>query len=396
MPEAADPRPGIAFARANSLPCLDQGVDFHRNVYCVLGLPFDAIEIDAAVQQLRHAAAQSIRTFISTPNVHFVVLARRDPAFRTSVLQSHLTLVDGMPLLWIARLHGIPIRQRVSGASLWERMAKHRPPPIKAFLFGGPPGAAAAACASLNSNVGSGITCVGFDDAGFGSLESMSEPDRLEAINSTGAQFVVAALGAHKGQAWLQHNAERLSAPLLCHLGAVINFTAGTVQRAPEWVQGIGLEWLWRIGQEPTLWRRYWHDGLALLGLGIQCVVPSVLAKGWRLIRHHSAEPGTLTERRNEDVLHLSLHGEWTASCLQPLRNSLSQAQCNGWSVRIDLAHVTGIDPAFVGLLLLASATRRPCGAVILPGTGKRVRRSFNRLGAGFLLHQRTPALSTS
>jgi N-acetylglucosaminyldiphosphoundecaprenol N-acetyl-beta-D-mannosaminyltransferase len=88
-------------------------VDFTRRLVCILGLPFDALDIAQAVQRVRAAAFSGQRCFVSTPNLNFAIAARRDSAFRDSVLHSDLSLVDGMPLVWIARLLGQPLHERV-------------------------------------------------------------------------------------------------------------------------------------------------------------------------------------------------------------------------------------------------------------------------------------------
>ncbi|WP_457832994.1 WecB/TagA/CpsF family glycosyltransferase, partial [Staphylococcus aureus] len=80
-----------------------------------------------------------------------------------------------------------------------------------------------------------------------------SSPETIAAINQSGADFLVVALAARKGQQWVQRNRDALQVPLMGHLGAVINFVAGTVSRAPVWVQKTGLEWAWRIKEEPAL-----------------------------------------------------------------------------------------------------------------------------------------------
>src|SRR4029450_1688151 len=89
----------------------------------------------------------------------------------------------------------------------------------------------------------------------------------IATINASNADFLVVALGASKGQSWLQHNHHRLSIPVRAHLGAAINFQAGFLRRAPKIVRKAGFEWLWRIKEEPHLWQRYWHDGRTLLHL---------------------------------------------------------------------------------------------------------------------------------
>jgi len=87
-------------------------------------------------------------------------------------------------------------------------------------------------------------------------------------------RFPAGVTGRQKGQAWIEHNRTHITVPIISHLGAVINFVAGKLSRAPVWVQRTGLEWLWRIKEEPSLWRRYASDGLVLLKLLITRVVP--------------------------------------------------------------------------------------------------------------------------
>ena len=157
------------------------GVDFDRDVHCLMGLPIDAIDLDGAVRRVRQAAFNSKRCFVSTVNLNFLMAARSDAAFRGSVLHSDLVLADGMPLVWVARMLGVPIRERVSGAGLFESLCAHSGPPVSVFFFGGPDGAAQAACERINQ-ASSGLRCVGFDSPGFGSVEQMSGADRIERI----------------------------------------------------------------------------------------------------------------------------------------------------------------------------------------------------------------------
>ena len=93
-----------------------------RDVYCLLGLPFDATNMAGAVQRVRDAVADRARCFISTPNLNWLVNCRKDPQFRDSVLMSDLSVADGMPLIWIAWFLGIPISERVAGAGLFEQL----------------------------------------------------------------------------------------------------------------------------------------------------------------------------------------------------------------------------------------------------------------------------------
>ena len=151
---------------------------------------------------------------------------------------------------------------------------------LKVFLFGGAPGVAAAAARTLNA-VPSGLSCVGTLDPGFGSVDEMSRDHIIDKVNASEADFLAVSLGAKKGQLWLHRNHRRLTIPVRAHLGAAINFQAGTVKRAPTWLRACGLEWLWRIKEEPHLWRRYAHDGWVLLRLIFTRVLPLAIANRW-------------------------------------------------------------------------------------------------------------------
>ena len=358
-------------------------IDFERDVYCIGGLPIDAIDMQTAVEKVRHAARSKTRCVIATPNLNFVISAQTDAAFRESVIGSDLCLADGMPLVWMARLLKLPIPERVAGSELFDRLLAHAGPPITVYFFGGPPGAAQAAASALERRAG-GLRCVGYEEAPYAPVEALSGDDTIDRINRSGADFVIVALGARKGQAWIERNRARLTAPVLCHLGAVINFAAGTVARAPRPLQVLGLEWLWRIKEEPSLWRRYSSDGLVFVGM----LCTKVLPKAWRVRvgaeTKRLAEPPTLEALREPGQTQLSLKGAWTRSGLAPLRAALAAAARDGNSLRLGLDGVTHGDSAFVAVLMLALAGGRGRGGI--SGASSQMRRILHDWDADFLL----------
>lgn len=351
MTAAPDPAASPAAVSEAAIPRSE--VDFNRPVVSILGLPFDAIGIPEAVQRIRAAAFAGRRCFVSTPNLNFAIAARTDSAFLGSVLRSDLCLVDGMPLVWIARLLGLPVRGRVSGSDVFEALHRHPDPPLAVYLFGGPPDAAARAADAINRR-GGGLQCVGFDPAGFGSVESMSGAEQIARINRSGAHFVVVSLGAKKGQAWIEHNAPRLAAPVLSHLGAVLNFAAGNVRRAPRKLQSVGLEWLWRIREEPSLWRRYWNDGKAGMRILFTQVLPDAIAS-----RREQSLDGMLPKVdlvRSGASIRLQVSGAW-AEGVDPRDLRAAFAECAAEEKRticVDLCNVERLNVAVVALLLLA------------------------------------------
>lgn len=353
-------------------------VDFNRAVYCILGLPFDAVEMVGAIQRVKDAAARRTPCFISTPNVNWVIACRTDSQLLASVISSDLSVADGTPLIWIARLLGIPIRVRIAGSDMFEQLRQELTARLPVFFFGGEQGVAEAACRRLNAEH-SGLVCAGFADPGFGSVEEMSTEETLARINRSGADFVVVSLGAKKGQAWIERNRARLSAPVICHLGAVVNFVAGTLKRAPLWMHSAGLEWLWRIAAEPKLWRRYLADGLAFSSLFVTRVLPYA----WYLARYRpdgealAAASVDVSDDGQQSVVRL--RGAWTQQNLGPLRECLAKTVLAAKDVRLEMGDVAYVDSAFVGLLMLLQGHQTGAGRQLrIASRSAAVRRVMN------------------
>src|SRR5580704_19030317 len=136
--------------------------DLSREVYCLLGMPIDAIDLATFIKFVEDAGLRRASFLISTPNLNFLVKSHLDAKFREALLHSELCPADGMPIVWIARLLGIPIKHRVAGSDIFDKL-KAEPGtarPLRLFLFGGAMGAAATAASAINSKPG-GLRCVG-------------------------------------------------------------------------------------------------------------------------------------------------------------------------------------------------------------------------------------------
>ena len=327
--------------------------DFDRDVHCLGGLPFDAVTLTQAADIIRDAAIQKQPCFVSTPNLNFTMLAQRDAAFRKSVLCSNLVIADGMPLVWAAKMLGMPIVERVAGSDVFEALRDlvSTNAPIKVYFFGGPEGVAEQAARRLNAQHG-GLYCVGFASPGFVPVEAMSTPERIAAINASGADFLVVSLGAKKGQEWIMRNRGQLRVPIISHLGAVLNFEAQTVRRAPVWMQHAGMEWLWRIGQEPALWRRYAKDGWAFSKWWSGCILPYML---W-LRRHRPCQgaiKGQILVQKQDAGCRLVVTGGICNPVMPEIRMALRESLACRGDVTLDMAQAIYLSSGFLGLLLL-------------------------------------------
>jgi N-acetylglucosaminyldiphosphoundecaprenol N-acetyl-beta-D-mannosaminyltransferase len=364
--------------------------DLARNVYCVLGMPIDAIDMSAALRRIEAAVDGGTPLLISTPNLNFLVNSRSDQQFRESLLDSDLCPADGMPIVWIARLMGIPIKERIAGSDIFQALKRtaRRGRRLKVFLFGGAKGVALAAARTLNVEY-TGLRCVGSINPGVGAVDEMSRDDMIDTMNSSGADFLAVSLGAKKGQLWLQRNHKRLRIPVRAHLGATINFQAGTIKRAPASVRACGLEWLWRIKEEPYLWRRYWHDGRMLLWLLLTRVLPLAIAS--RLHRFRAKyRPQNLLIRTtlDDETVIIRLSGAATerhiAKAISCFRKGLAGREK---AIIIDLSDIRVIDARFLGLLLVVRKQLKRHGAGMkFIGVSRPIARMFRLNELGFLL----------
>lgn len=328
--------------------------DFDRNIYCLAGLPFDAIDMEMTISTLRESIRTRTRCFLSTPNTNFLIASRSDVDFRNSVIQSDLVVADGMPILWLALLLRVPIRERVAGSSLFDAIRhQETSKPISVYFFGGHDGVAELAALNVNETK-HGLTCVGYQSPGFASVEDMSTPSNIEQINASNADFLVVSLGAKKGQAFICRNLKNIKVPLISHLGAVVNFEAKILERAPKFLQRIGFEWTWRIKEEPLLWKRYWSDGLGLLRLLITDVLPHSFWLTMNKKRLINSSHTNSVHYENQGTHCRIIISGFILDPISPQTRALLRKVCEQKTdVVIDLANADYLSSGFLGLLLL-------------------------------------------
>lgn len=352
-----------------------------RAPYWLLGLPFDAVTLEQAKSEITAAAEGGEQLVFATPNVNFLAQAGRDSRFREDVLRAGLSLADGMPVIWLGRLLGIPFPGRVAGSDLLESLiADAGPRPLRVFFFGGDEGAAEAAMQAVNRRNG-GLVAIGAHYPGFVSLGQMGSDTVIDSINRSEPDLLVVALGAAKGHRWIEANRSRLDVRVISHLGAAINFVAGRLRRAPGLMQRIGLEWLWRIREEPALFGRYAKDAWFLFRVSVSFVVPQILA---RLTRGRS--PASMTvEATGPDTLSVTVGRSFCTFEVEALHRTLTLHGAGPDAVVcLKLAKVTRVDAQSVGWLY-AKRYRRTGGPTLELVCDTVSTATLRRWRAGFL-----------
>jgi len=363
--------------------------DLAREVYGILGIPVDATDMTAVLRRIETAAADRLPCLISTANLNFLVTSGIDAEFRESLLRSDLCTADGMPIVWIARLLGVPIRERIAGADIFEELksARSLSRRLSVYLFGGANDAAEAAGRKLNEE-SSAIVCAGSYYPGFGTVDEMSTDVVLNTVNASNADILAAALGAKKGQAWLLSVHDRLGIPVRVHLGATINFQAGTVKRAPLRMRRWGLEWLWRIKEEPRLWKRYRDDGAILLQLMLTRVLPLIFLANWYRLRWSGEETDLVVDRaEGHKSVILSIRGVAAARSLGTAASCFQDAVRAAKHIVINFTDTRFVDARFLGLLLMLNKElKKQQLSLRFTGVSPGIARIFRLNGFEFLL----------
>ena len=230
------------------------------------GVLIDRVDLDAANDRVRGFLRSGRTNQIVTVNLDFVAIARRNAQFRDTLNAADLAVADGMPLVWVSRMGEEPLAQRLTGVELVDeccRIAAQTGTSV--FLLGAAPGVADQAADRLRERF-PGLRIAGVYAPPFGPLTAEENERILAAIHAARPDFLFVALGAPQQDVWIQANRDRLDVPVCMGVGCVLDLLAGVVSRAPAWMQHAGLEWLFRLLQEPgRLWRRYIVDDLPVL-----------------------------------------------------------------------------------------------------------------------------------
>jgi N-acetylglucosaminyldiphosphoundecaprenol N-acetyl-beta-D-mannosaminyltransferase len=218
----------------------------------ILGLPIAMTDYAEAMDVMDGMLARRERGYVCATAVHAVMVGQDDPEMRSALQGSTLTVPDGMPLVWAANLLGDDLRDRVYGPELMlrycERSAEkgHR-----VFLYGGrDQGSLAQLTLNLRLRF-PGIKIVGGYSPPFRALTDDEDNAIADQINAAQPDIVWVGIGVPKQEKWMARMRDRIDAPVLAAVGAAFDFHAGRVSMAPEWMQNRGLEWTYRIAQEP-------------------------------------------------------------------------------------------------------------------------------------------------
>jgi N-acetylglucosaminyldiphosphoundecaprenol N-acetyl-beta-D-mannosaminyltransferase len=237
------------------------------------GVPVDALRMTEVVDRLRIAIERRENVQVSVINVAKVVGMRQDKILRDSVMTGDLILVDGMPLVWLSRLTGRPIPERVAGIDLMHELFKLADARGLRVYFLGAKQDVLVKVVELAKARHPAMVVAGYRDGYF--TESQ-EQAVAEAIRDARPDVLLVAITSPKKERFMARWGERIDVPVTHGVGGSFDVMAGLTRRAPRWMQRCGLEWFYRMMQEPSrLWKRYLVSNTKFMLIAIKEIVVS-------------------------------------------------------------------------------------------------------------------------
>lgn len=336
-------------------------VDDMRKLIVISGLPIDDLNMDEALDRIESfikIGRETGKTHqIATVNADFVVKASKDPELRYLLQEADMATADGMPLVWGARLLGVILEGRVAGADMVPALAERAAAKgYSIYFLGAGPGIAAQAVANLKAKYPD-LPVAGVVSPPYSSVLEMDR-SILDEIKAADPDVLLVAFGNPKQEKWIGMYGRELGVPVMIGVGGTLDFIAGHMKRAPEWMQNSGLEWLFRLLQEPKrMWRRYVVD---MFGFS------TFFARQWWTLRHGNMPapllPTTTDIVMVNDTAVLNVKGRLDVSNVAAFNAKAQQALAETPYLIVNLAEADFLDSSAFGTLIGLTKQARDAG----------------------------------
>jgi N-acetylglucosaminyldiphosphoundecaprenol N-acetyl-beta-D-mannosaminyltransferase len=342
----------------------------------ILGVPFDNVTTQETIALLEEMVVSRRAHYVVTANVDFLVQALHDVELRRILLEAHLVLCDGTPLVWASRLLGNPLPERVAGSDLVPLLIKVAAQKgYRLFFLGGSAETTAQAIARLQTSHPN-LIIAGHYSPPFQRLLDMDHAEMSRQILAAKPDLLFVSFGCPKQEKWIAMHYRTLGIPVSVGVGGTIDFLAGRLARAPRWMQRTGTEWIFRLAQEPRrLLRRYLKDCWYFGG--------RLLAQWWRL-QFRARSPASAQVRapilvEHKDWRQVNFPDWLDRDAVQRESITWDGALASNRHCLLDLSNVRFIDSTGVGLLIRLQKRAHLSGRqVILVSPSPAVRRSLD------------------
>jgi N-acetylglucosaminyldiphosphoundecaprenol N-acetyl-beta-D-mannosaminyltransferase len=243
----------------------DAGEELHSR--SIIGMRVDATSYEQAAGRISAWASRGQSRYVCVATVNNAIETRDDPSFRAVMNQADLVTPDGVPLVWGLRLLGVEGATRVYGPDLVPRVCRvARDEGIAVGFYGGTPESLSGIVAALSGRF-PGLQVSYRSSPPFRPLRPEEDERVCDEIRRSGVRILFVGLGAPKQERWMAEHRGRVPAVMI-GVGAAFDFLAGHKKQAPRWMQDAGLEWAFRLSQEPRrLWKRYLYGNPRFVSL---------------------------------------------------------------------------------------------------------------------------------
>lgn len=234
-----------------------------------LNTKIDNLTMEESLDEIDKLIKKKNPSYVVTPNVDHIVKLEEDKEFQEVYENANLILTDGMPLIWISKIKKTPIKEKVSGSDLFPKVCELAAKKgYRLFLLGAAEGVADTAARNLEQKY-DGLNVVGTYSPSYGFEKNEDEIKHIiNIVREANPDILAVGLGAPKQEKFIYKYKDELNVPISLAIGASIDFEAGNINRAPKWVQKIGMEWFFRLCKEPKrMFRRYLVDDIKILKL---------------------------------------------------------------------------------------------------------------------------------
>lgn len=229
----------------------------------------DNLTMQETLQEIENIIKKNKNSYVVTPDVDHIVQLETNKELRDVYANASLILTDGKPLIWISKLYGTPIKEKISGSDLFPLLCKMAAEKkYTMFFLGAAEGVAQTAANNLMDKY-PGLKVVGTYSPPFGFENDKKEMDKIKSmIHKMKPDILIVGLGCPKQELFMYHHCKELNVPISFGLGASLDFEAGNVKRAPKWMAKNGFEWLYRITQDPKrMAKRYLINDMKIFSL---------------------------------------------------------------------------------------------------------------------------------
>ena len=227
----------------------------------LLGIPFHDVTMEETLVEIDRIVFERTPRYIATANLDFAAQASRDVELQRILMDAHLVLCDGTPLVWASRLLKAPLRERVAGSDLTMRLMAHAAARHYRIFFLGSDEAILKTAKEKLERQHPGLEICGVYAPPYAKLLELDNDTITARVKDARPDILLVCLGAPKQEKWIYMNQREMGVPCSIGIGASLDFVAGKYSRAPRWMQKCGLEWLFRLMQEPRrLCSRYFDD----------------------------------------------------------------------------------------------------------------------------------------